>query len=134
MGLPRASTSSLTDRNGGRLPIGIRAAWRTGTSTGADTTSGSRNSTDRLAMRFSGLHRMSVIWLVWFIVPIVLLVGNMVLGWFRTSTPQSMVMQESGVQFKAMAAFAVVWLLVGLVPTLTLQGRSLTKLLLVDIF
>lgn len=77
---------------------------------------------------------MSVIWLIWFILPFVPLVGNMVLGWFRTSTPQSIVMQESGVQFKAMAAFAVVWLLVGLVPTVMLQGRSLAKLLLVDIF
>ncbi len=85
-------------------------------------------------MRSPAPQRMPVIWLTWFVLPFVPLVGNMVLGWFRTSTRQPMVVQESGLQFKAMAAFAVVWLLVGLVPTLMLQGRSVAKMLLVDVF
>jgi hypothetical protein len=85
-------------------------------------------------MRLAGLHRMSIVWLTWFLLPFVPLVVDMFLGWFRTSTRQPLVMQESGLQFKAMAAFALGWLLLGLVPTLMLHARSLGKSLLVDIF
>jgi hypothetical protein len=85
-------------------------------------------------MRFARAHWMSIIWRIWFLLPFVPLVLNMFFGWFRTSLRQPMVMQESGLQWKAMAAFAVAWLILGLVPTLILEGRSLGKLLLVDMF
>ena len=77
---------------------------------------------------------MTVIWLTWFILPFVPLIVDMFLGWFRTPARPPMVMQESGLQFTAMAAFAVAWLLLGLVPTLMLQERSRAKTVLVDVF
>ena len=76
------------------------------------------------SMRFTRANRISIIWLIWFVLPFVPLFVDMVVGWFRTSRAAPMVMQESGLQWEAMAAFAVAWLILGLVPSLMLQGES----------
>jgi hypothetical protein len=77
-------------------------------------------------------RKVVIIWLIWFLLPFAPLFLNLFLSWFRPSTGLSMVMQESGLQFKAMAAFAAAWFLLGLVPTLMRRTESLAQLFLVQ--
>jgi hypothetical protein len=83
---------------------------------------------------FQGSSKATIIWVIWFLLPFVPLLVNAVLGWFRPSAGLSMVMQESSLQFKAMATFAIAWFLVGLAPSIMVRAQSFGKLLLIDLF
>lgn len=83
-------------------------------------------------MTFHESRKLTIIWIAWFLLPFAPLFLNMFLSWFRESANLAMVMQESGMQFKAMAIFAAIWFLVGLAPTIVLHRQSLGQSLLVS--